>query len=62
LQNALGAIKGGKHVLVEKPMTINARDAEILISTAKEKGVFLMEGALNYFPATLASQISQLEK
>jgi predicted dehydrogenase len=54
LQNALGAIKGGKHVLVEKPMTINARDAEILVSAAKEKGVFLMEGALNYFPATLS--------
>jgi predicted dehydrogenase len=54
LQNALGAIKGGKHVLVEKPMTINARDAEILISAAKEKGVFLMEGAFNYFPAPLS--------
>lgn len=54
LENALGAIKGGKHVLVEKPMTINARDAEILISAAKEKGVFLMEGAFNYFPAPLS--------
>lgn len=44
LKNALDAIKAGKHVLCEKPMTINARDSGILVSAAREKGVFLMEG------------------
>ncbi|CZR68711.1 related to dimeric dihydrodiol dehydrogenase [Phialocephala subalpina] len=54
LENALGAIKAGKHVLVEKPMTMNARDAEILIATAKEKGVFLMEALWTRFNPLVA--------
>jgi predicted dehydrogenase len=54
LENALGAIKGGKHVLVEKPMTMNARDTETLIAAARKKGVFLMEGAFNRFPEPLS--------
>lgn len=44
LQNALDAISAGKHVLCEKPMTINAKETEIMIKAAKAKGVFLMEG------------------
>jgi predicted dehydrogenase len=44
LQNALDAISAGKNVLCEKPMTINAKETEILIKAAKERGVFLMEG------------------
>ena len=44
LENTLDAINAGKHVLCEKPMTINARDTEKLITAAKSKGVFLMEG------------------
>lgn len=46
LQNALDAINAGKNVLCEKPMTINAKETEILVKAAKEKGVFLMEGRL----------------
>ena len=37
------AIEHGKHVLVEKAFTANAREAEILLKTAKEKGVFITE-------------------
>jgi Predicted dehydrogenases and related proteins len=37
------AIEAGKHVLVEKPIAMNASETEILFSLAKEKGVFLME-------------------
>ena len=44
LENCLGAIKAGKHVLCEKPFTMNSREAETVINAAKEKGVFLMEG------------------
>ena len=37
------ALEHGKHVLVEKAFTANAREAEILLKTAKEKGVFITE-------------------
>ena len=43
-QNCLDAIRAGKHILCEKPFTINAREAEEVIDAAKAKGVFLMEG------------------
>ena len=46
LANALDAINAGKHVLCEKPMTINEREADILIAAARKKGVFVMEGLL----------------
>jgi len=37
-------ILGGKHVLVEKPLTATVEEAEELISLAKEKGVVVMVG------------------
>jgi predicted dehydrogenase len=40
---ALMAIEAGKAVLVEKPFTLNAREARELVSAARERGVFLME-------------------
>lgn len=42
-EQTLKAIENGKHVLVEKPATINAKDFEVLIKAAKSKNVFLME-------------------
>ena len=33
----------GKHVLVEKPFTMNHREAKELVDLAAEKGLFLME-------------------
>lgn len=44
--NALAAIAANKHVLCEKPMTVNAAETEVVIAAAKEKGVFLMEGKI----------------
>ncbi|MWV51556.1 gfo/Idh/MocA family oxidoreductase (plasmid) [Rathayibacter sp. VKM Ac-2803] len=38
------ALIAGKHVLVEKPMALNAREADELFALASENGVFLMEG------------------
>lgn len=41
-----------KHVLLEKPFACNATDAEYLISLAKEKKLFIMEGMwTRFFPA-----------
>ena len=34
----------GKHVLCEKPMTLNRKEAEELFGLAKEKNCILMEG------------------
>ena len=40
---ALEAIKNGKHILCEKPFTINAYESMILLDLANAKNVFLME-------------------
>ena len=45
-QNSLDAIAAGKHVLCEKPFTINEKDAKEVIDAARQKGVFIMEGKL----------------
>ncbi len=37
------ALKAGKHVLCEKPLALNAKDAEEMFATAKENNVILME-------------------
>jgi len=44
--NALLCLEHGKAVLVEKAFTINARQAERVISKAREKGLFLMEAMM----------------
>ncbi|KAI9038747.1 Gfo/Idh/MocA family protein [Aspergillus affinis] len=50
-QNALDAIAAGKHVLCEKPIAINARDAKKITDAAREKNVFLMEAVwTRFFP------------
>lgn len=36
-------IEHGKHVLIEKPLCLNAKQSEQLIELAKQKKVFLME-------------------
>ncbi len=36
-------LENGKSVLVEKPFTVHLRDAEDLVETARDKGLFLME-------------------
>jgi predicted dehydrogenase len=41
---ALDALRAGKHVLLEKPMATNARDAAKLVAEAKKRGVLLMVG------------------
>ncbi len=41
---AMAAVRAGKHVLVEKPMALNAADGQALVDAAKEAGVNLMVG------------------
>ncbi|KAF4445757.1 hypothetical protein F53441_10506 [Fusarium austroafricanum] len=44
-KNCLDAIAAGKHVLCEKPFTINAKEAKDIAEAARKKGVFVMEAA-----------------
>lgn len=48
-QNCLDAIHAGKHVLCEKPFTLNARDAREVFALAEEKHVFVMEAMWTRF-------------
>lgn len=45
-------LEAGKHVLCEKPMTMNLSDTEKLVALAREKKLFLMEAIWSrFFPA-----------
>ena len=43
-ENAMMCLNAGKHVLCEKPFTTNAKDAQTLYETARNKGLFIMDG------------------
>ncbi len=44
-------LKGGKHVLVEKPIALNSRDADRMMATARKTKNLLMVGqVLKFFP------------
>jgi predicted dehydrogenase len=47
--NAKLALEHGKHVLIEKPFTVNAREARELVEIAREKNLFLMEAIWTRF-------------
>ncbi len=51
---AIQALEAGKHVFVEKPMAMNAADAEEMVTLAEEKGLVIMPGhLLLYHPGVL---------
>jgi len=47
--NSLMGLRAGKHVLCEKPFTINAEEASEVISAARSRGLFLMEAMWTRF-------------
>ncbi|KAL1846312.1 hypothetical protein Daus18300_014295 [Diaporthe australafricana] len=50
-KNCLDAIAAGKHVLCEKPFTINEKEAQEVVDAATRKGVFIMEAVwTRFFP------------
>ncbi|MEM2280452.1 MAG: Gfo/Idh/MocA family oxidoreductase [Candidatus Bathyarchaeia archaeon] len=48
-KEAMRALKAGKHVLVEKPMAANSKQAETLLKTAEKEGLHLLVGFLMRF-------------
>src|SRR3984957_13272837 len=48
-ENALLALRAGKHVLVEKPFTMNAAEAREIVQVARENGRFAMEAMWTRF-------------
>ena len=51
--NAELALNGGKHVLVEKPFTLNAPEAERIVALAEEKGLVLLEAMWTRYLPTM---------
>lgn len=48
----IAALRAGKHVLVEKPLALNLKDADAMIAAAAKAGRLLMVGqVLRFFPA-----------
>ncbi len=48
-ENALAAIEAGKHVLVEKAFTVNAREARSVMAAAQSRGVVVLEAMWTRF-------------
>jgi len=48
-EHSMIALKGGKHVLCEKPVTSNAAEFKALVAFAKEKKLFFMEAMWTRF-------------
>lgn len=53
-KNCLDAIAAGKHVLCEKPFTINEKEAQEVVDAARRRGVFIMEGKMSFTLALCA--------
>ena len=52
--NAELALNGGKHVLVEKPFTLNQPEAQRIVALAEEKGLVILEAMwTRYLPTML---------
>ncbi len=55
------ALEHSKHVLIEKPFTVNAREARELVRKAREKNLFLMEAMWVRFLPSLKSLKNKIQ-
>ena len=59
---AIRAMEAGKHVLVEKPFAVNADEAQLMVSTALEKSVVLIEAFMYRYHARMAQMLEIVRK
>jgi predicted dehydrogenase len=57
---ALACIEMGKHVLCEKPLTVDASSTERVIEAARRRGVFLLEGYMYRCHPLLAALLERI--
>ena len=59
---ALACIEMGKHVLCEKPLTVDAASTERVIQAARQRQVFLLEGYMYRCHPLLGALLERLER
>jgi predicted dehydrogenase len=59
---ALACIEMGKHVLCEKPLTLDAASAERVIGAARERQLFLLEGYMYRCHPLLAAVVERVQR
>jgi predicted dehydrogenase len=60
-ENTLMALGAGKHVLCEKPLAVNAGQAEEMVAAARRQGLFLMEAMWTRFVPVWADIKARLD-
>jgi predicted dehydrogenase len=59
---ALACIEAGKHVLCEKPLTVDAASTERVVAAARKRDVFLLEGYMYRCHPLLKALIERLQR
>ena len=59
---SLACIEMGKHVLCEKPLTIDAPSTERVIAAARRRGIFLLEGYMYRCHPLLAALVERIRR
>ena len=60
-ENTLMCLNKGIHVLCEKPFSINSKQLNVLVDTARKRKVFLMEGIWTRFLPTIETSMEILK-
>ncbi|MGB5236031.1 MAG: Gfo/Idh/MocA family oxidoreductase [Flavobacteriaceae bacterium] len=58
---SIGAMNAGKHVLCEKPLAVNRKEALEMVKVAKDKNVFLMEALWTRFNPSILKVLDRIE-
>jgi predicted dehydrogenase len=59
---ALACIEMGKHVLCEKPLTVDAASTERVLEAARRRGVFLLEGYMYRCHPLLSALVERIKR
>ena len=59
---SIQAMNAGKHVLCEKPLAVNRKEALLMVKVAKEKKVFLMEALWTRFNPSILKVMERIER